>query len=123
MRMSRLRDAPPEQSNGGGGEFLPEDMHAEPARRHIEIALVKNTVRKFVSGRGGYCYECNSGWHWLLTKLGYRADMLNATVANRDDERPNQFESRGPDLLPKDFDHMCVRVRFGENRVVTGTHT
>merc|ERR1719161_1740547 len=85
-------------------------MHAEPERRHIEVARVMKTVRKFVDGRGGYCYEGNSGFHWLLTKLGYEVSMLNGIVAHP----ATAFADRGPDELPKDFDHMCLHVRFPE---------
>lgn len=81
------------------------DMHAEPERRHIEVALVHRTVRKIISGRGGYCYELNSSFHWLLKKLGYNADMVQAIVGH---------PTKGfTDVACMDFAHMCLQVKFG----------
>ena len=44
--------------------------------------------------RGGYCYELNGAFAWLLGKLGFSVTMLEARVP--------------PYRVP--FDHLCLRV-------------
>src|SRR2546422_10512881 len=34
--------------------------------------------------RGGYCYELNGCFAWLLRELGFRGSMLSARVAGKD---------------------------------------
>ena len=48
--------------------------------------------------RGGFCYELNGLFSYLLQQLGYEVEILSAGVA----EVNNNF---GPD-----FDHMCLMV-------------
>ncbi len=56
-------------------------------------------LRKVVSHRrGGFCYELNSAFRWLLSELGYRVTLLSAEVA-----RPE-----GGFGIP--FDHMTLLV-------------
>lgn len=52
--------------------------------------------------RGGFCYELNSLFAWLLRELGFDVKMLSARVVG-DDGRP------GPE-----FDHMTLVVHLGE---------
>ena len=47
--------------------------------------------------RGGFCYECNSLFHDLLTELGYRVEYVSARMAI------------GPEISPE-FDHMVLLV-------------
>ncbi len=51
--------------------------------------------------RGGFCYELNGLFHWLLTSLGFKVDILSARVFN---SQKNEF---GPE-----FDHMTLLVQF-----------
>lgn len=53
--------------------------------------------------RGGFCYELNGLFAWLLRSLGFHVDMLSAGVARPDGE------------FAPDFGHMTLRVRLGEN--------
>ena len=48
--------------------------------------------------RGGFCYELNGAFAWLLTELGYDVTMLSAEVTRAD----------GSFGIP--FDHMTLRV-------------
>lgn len=57
--------------------------------------------------RGGFCYELNGMFHWLLTQLGFKVDMLSARVYN------NQKEELGPE-----FDHMTLLVHLDKNYLV-----
>jgi N-hydroxyarylamine O-acetyltransferase len=51
--------------------------------------------------RGGYCYELNGCFAWLLTKLGFRVAMLSARVAMNNG------------VFSPEFDHMTLLVRLG----------
>ena len=48
--------------------------------------------------RGGFCYELNGAFAWLLTELGYDVTMLAAAVARPDGS------------FGIEYDHMCLRV-------------
>lgn len=66
-----------------------------------ENAILDKVVRRH---RGGFCYELNFAFHWLLGKLGYDVDMLSGEVARPD----------GGFGIP--FDHMTLSVRIGGER-------
>ena len=58
-----------------------------------------NGVAKIVTRRrGGFCYELNGAFAWLLSELGYDVTMLSAEVAR----------SAGGFGIP--FDHMTLKV-------------
>lgn len=60
-----------------------------------EAALYDKIVRR---RRGGFCYELNGLFAWLLRGLGYTVDLLSAEVAETDGYS-----------VP--FDHLTLRVR------------
>ena len=67
-------------------------------KRYIECDA-HASIRKIVEQRrGGFCYELNGAFAWLLVQLGFRVTLLSAQVA-RDDG------SYGPE-----FDHLTLRV-------------
>ena len=67
----------------------------------------KSFYRKIVENRrGGYCYELNGCFAWLLKKLGFRVSMLSARVASK---------SGG---FSPEFDHMTLLVRLEERWLV-----
>lgn len=51
--------------------------------------------------RGGFCYELNGAFAWLLKELGYRVNLLSANVW-------------GSENWGIDFDHMTLRVELDE---------
>jgi N-hydroxyarylamine O-acetyltransferase len=64
-----------------------------------EVELVAKIV---VRHRGGFCYELNGAFAWLLRSLGYRVDFLEAGVFT-------------PEGIPgRPFDHMVLRVHLEE---------
>lgn len=71
-------------------------------QRGVEIALDEERIlRKIVTDRrGGFCYELNAAFAWLLRQLGFRVDLLSAEVARKD----------GSFGIP--FDHMTLRVEL-----------
>ena len=64
-----------------------------------ETALFDKIVRR---RRGGFCYEVNGLFAWLLKALGFEVAMLSAGVAN----------DQG--VFSPDFDHMTLLVRLDE---------
>lgn len=53
--------------------------------------------------RGGYCYELNGCFEWLLKSLGFQVSMLSASVATKNDS------------FSPDFDHMLLLVHLKEH--------
>lgn len=64
-----------------------------------EKALFAKIVRQ---RRGGFCYELNGMFAWLLRQLGFEVETLQAGVA---------LEGGG---VGPDFDHMTLHVRLDE---------
>lgn len=64
-----------------------------------EARFVDKIVRQ---RRGGFCYELNGAFAWLLTGLGFTVTLLSARVIG-DDGTP------GPE-----FDHLALRVDLAE---------
>lgn len=60
-------------------------------------------VRKIVEQRrGGFCYELNGAFAWLLTELGFQVTLLSARVARADGS------------FSPEFDHLALRVDLDE---------
>lgn len=72
------------------------DIHLNhPIVLDLNALYEKIVVRR----RGGFCYELNGLFGWLLESLGYQVSLLSASVTRRD----NGF---GPE-----YDHLTLRVR------------
>jgi N-hydroxyarylamine O-acetyltransferase len=78
-----------------------------PGRNRIELNLDKIYNKIIPAKRGGFCYELNGLFHWLLTSLGFGVDMLSARVFN---SRENNF---GPE-----YDHMTLLVHLDKYYLV-----
>ena len=70
------------------------DMHVG---RPITIDVSRFVAKIVVARRGGFCYELNGAFGWLLESLGFDVDRLEARVHG----------AGGP---TRPFDHMCLRV-------------
>ena len=75
-------------------------MHAEPVVLDERLLFAKIVARR----RGGFCYELNGLFSWLLRELGYTVTRLSAGVYK---ELTGDF---GPD-----FDHMTLLVHLGDD--------
>ena len=64
-----------------------------------EAALYDKIVHRH---RGGFCYELNGLFAWLLRRLGFEVSLLSAGVA------------RGDGTFNPDFDHLTLRVHHLE---------
>ena len=78
-----------------------------PNRARIILDLSRIYNKIIPTKRGGFCYELNSLFHWLLTTLGYKVDMLSARVYNQ------TKKEYGPE-----FDHMSLLVHIDEDYLV-----
>lgn len=80
------------------------DIHLD---RPISIRL-QDVYRKIVHHRrGGFCYEQNQLFAWVLRALGYEAQLIQAQVYS------TEKEAYGPP-----FDHMAVWVNLSEGPVL-----
>ncbi|NNE68426.1 MAG: arylamine N-acetyltransferase [Pyrinomonadaceae bacterium] len=64
----------------------------------IELGFEEFYSKIVDANRGGFCYELNGLFGWLLTKIGFEVEMLSARVYGQDG-------APGPD-----FDHMLLHV-------------
>ncbi|MFT7619865.1 MAG: N-hydroxyarylamine O-acetyltransferase [Planctomycetota bacterium] len=74
----------------------------KPISLEIEAILDKVVNRR----RGGFCYELNGAFAWLLKELGFTVHMLEANVTN----------DAGEFGIP--FDHAVLRVDFDKPYLV-----
>lgn len=83
--------------------------------RRVPIYLNLNTIYEKIvlRNRGGYCYELNGLFHWLLRQLGYDASLIAATVF-----RPNgqwaKPETHAAMIVQLDEPYL-VDVGFGDS--------
>lgn len=69
-----------------------------------ESSLFKKIITQ---KRGGFCYELNGLFMWLLTKLGYRVSLISSEVYNSDDHS-----------FSPEFDHMALLVHLDITYIV-----
>ncbi|MCL4548392.1 MAG: arylamine N-acetyltransferase [Bacteroidetes bacterium] len=60
-----------------------------PNRARIVLDLERIYNKIILTKRGGFCYELNGLFHWLLTQLGFRVEMLSARVYNHSRQEPS----------------------------------
>ena len=86
--------------------------------RRVPIYLNLNSIYEKIvlRNRGGYCYELNGLFHWLLERLGYDASLIAATVC-----RPNgqwaKPETHAAILVQLDEPYL-VDVGFGDSTIL-----
>jgi N-hydroxyarylamine O-acetyltransferase len=75
------------------------DIHLGiPIELDVE-SIYKKVVNYF---RGGFCFELNSLFNWLLNQLGYEANIISAQIVNN--------HQLGPE-----HDHMAIWVKLESN--------
>jgi N-hydroxyarylamine O-acetyltransferase len=72
--------------------------------RRIKLDLNRIYYKIIPTKRGGFCYELNGLFHWLLSSLGFKADMLSARVYN------SQLKEFGPE-----YDHMTLLIHLDKD--------
>lgn len=78
-----------------------------PDRARIILDAERIYKKIITTKRGGFCYELNGLFHWLLTQLEFNVDMLSARVYNE------QKKELGPE-----FDHMTLLVHLEKDYLV-----
>lgn len=78
-----------------------------PYRARIILDAERIYKKIITTKRGGFCYELNGLFHWLLTQLEFNVDMLSARVYNE------QKKELGPE-----FDHMTLLVHLEKDYLV-----
>lgn len=77
------------------------DIHM---KRPITLDLAKIYHKIVMEKRGGFCYELNGLFSWLLTELGYDVTLLTARVVNKEGQ------------LGHPFDHLALMVTLDNQR-------
>ena len=67
-------------------------------KRPIQLSEEALWEKLIIRKRGGFCYELNSLFAWLLKQIGFDVTYLNARVFNREGN------------LGIDFDHLALLV-------------
>lgn len=82
---------------------------------HVPISLdVEAYYKKIVCNyRGGFCYELNGLFNWLLQKLGFQSQLVSATV-NRPDGTWARAGSHACVIVELDLPYL-VDVGFGDS--------
>jgi N-hydroxyarylamine O-acetyltransferase len=94
-------------------------------RRGVTTDAVSNVVKIVERGRGGWCFELNGAFGWLLNEVGFHVDYVSCRVFGAD--------AWGPPLdhcalvVQLDSRRWLVDVGFGDNCMVPipledGTH-
>ena len=68
--------------------------------REIALDLPRIYAKVVRDRRGGFCYELNALFHWLLTEIGFAAELVSARIY-------------GEGTYGPPFDHMSIVVRVG----------
>jgi N-hydroxyarylamine O-acetyltransferase len=69
--------------------------------RRIELVLPEVLDKIVNQKRGGFCYELNSAFAWLLGKIGFSVKLLSART----------YDGRS---LSPEFDHMLIQVNIDQ---------
>ena len=76
--------------------------------------IIDNSYQKIVNERrGGFCYELNSVFRWLLDEIGFRTKMVSARVFNKETKTFGQEFDHLAIIATLDRDYL-VDVGFGE---------
>lgn len=84
-------------------------MNNVPIPLDIEVFFNKIIKNK----RGGFCYELNGLFHWLLKELGYSNYLIGCTIHRGNDEWA-MFESHASQIVVLDQPYL-VDVGFGDS--------
>ena len=77
-----------------------ENLDIVPLGRTIQLDEISLWTKIIERRRGGFCYELNGLFAWLLKQIGFDVTYLNARVFNREGK------------LGIEFDNLVLMVRF-----------
>ncbi|WLR50774.1 arylamine N-acetyltransferase [Bacillus tianshenii] len=84
-------------------------LNGVPIIPNVEKIYEKVIKRK----RGGFCYELNGLFHWLIVQLGYEASLVSATV-QIDDDKWSPVGSHASIIVYLDQPYL-IDVGFGDS--------
>lgn len=64
------------------------DPYGDRSGPGVELSLPATYEKLVDRGRGGYCFELNGLFHWLLAEVGYEVDRVAARVTSDGDAGP-----------------------------------
>jgi N-hydroxyarylamine O-acetyltransferase len=106
----RMTEPPPPTEHGLSALHLAHLIHVPFENldihlgRRIDLAPQAVLDKIVTQGRGGFCYELNSAFAWLLGRCGMAVELLQARVTTADG------------ALGPPFDHLALRVTIGGER-------
>jgi N-hydroxyarylamine O-acetyltransferase len=85
-------------------------------KRSIKINEADIWNKLVVNQRGGFCYELNGLFAWLLKEIGFEVTYLNARVFNREGNLGIDFDHLALLVqIPGQGDHWLADVGFGDS--------
>lgn len=78
-----------------------------PNRARIILDIEKIYKKIIPTKRGGFCYELNGLFYWLLTELGFKVEMLSVRVYNNEKKE-----------LGQEYDHLTLLVHLDKDYLV-----
>ena len=93
-----------------------ENLDIVPLRRPIQLSAKALWNKIIVQRRGGFCYELNGQFAWLLKEIGFEVTYLNGRVYNRSGERGRDFDHLTLLVqMPNHSDRWLADVGFGDS--------
>eukprot|EP01118_Nematostelium_gracile_P010716 TRINITY_DN3733_c0_g1_i1.p1 TRINITY_DN3733_c0_g1~~TRINITY_DN3733_c0_g1_i1.p1 ORF type:complete len:237 (-),score=58.58 TRINITY_DN3733_c0_g1_i1:131-841(-) len=80
-------------------------MHTDDHKKEYCLDLEKIYHKIVIEGRGGYCFELNGLFEWLLRQLGFQCHLMGAQVYSMDLNRYWDIES-----------HCCIKVELDDGQ-------
>ncbi|MEM1340306.1 MAG: arylamine N-acetyltransferase [Bacteroidota bacterium] len=81
--------------------------------RKISLSLHDIYKKIVVQKRGGFCYELNGLFHWLLAAIGFNAKLVSARVYTENDKYSPEYDHLAI-LVDLDGQGFLVDVGFGK---------
>jgi N-hydroxyarylamine O-acetyltransferase len=85
-----------------------------PAKRPIVLDTDRLLHKLVDLHRGGFCYELNGAFAWLLSSIGFEVTMLSTRVARRDGSFSPEFDHMTLEVRDKTGDCWLADVGFGD---------
>ncbi|HKY56268.1 MAG TPA: arylamine N-acetyltransferase, partial [Anaerolineales bacterium] len=85
-------------------------------KQRIQLSEVALWEKLILRNRGGFCYELNGLFAWLLKQIGFDVTYLNARVFNQTGELGIDFDHLALLVkIPNDSKHWLVDAGFGDS--------
>jgi len=93
-----------------------ENLDIVPLHRSIRLEEAALWEKIVAQKRGGFCYELNGLFAWLLKQLGFEVTYLNARVFNKDGGLGIEFDHLALLVaVPAAPEHWLADVGFGDS--------